>query len=107
MMNGVCFRKDKDKSDMNKAIHDFLTYEKTNLVWSSLNTVLCIMPMICLFVINPKLPDTLDLQDSEMSYTSLLVGVCLANIFQFVLKPRLFYPYIKEKLITTTFDDKF
>ena len=101
MMNGVCFRKDKDKSDMNKAIHDFLTYEKTNLVWSSLNTVLCLMPVICLFVINPKLPDTLDLPDSEMSYTSLLIGVCLANFFQFILKPRLFYPYIKEKLINT------
>ena len=98
MFNGVCFKKDKDKSDMNKAIHDFLSYEHTNLIWSSLNTVLCIMPLICLLVINPRLTDSLDLADSKISYTALLIGVCITNIFQFLLRPRLFYPDFKKKL---------
>ena len=85
---------------MNKVIHDFLTYEYTNLIWSSLNTVLCIMPLICLFVINRKLPDDLDLENSKMSYAILLVVVCLANVFQFAFKPRLFYPVFKKKLFS-------
>ena len=98
LFSGICFKKTKDKSDMNKVIHDFLTYEYTNLIWSSLNTVLCIMPLICLFVINRKLPDDLDLDNSKMSYAILLVVVCLANVFQFAFKPRLFYPVFKKKL---------
>ena len=89
---------------MNKMIHDFLTYEHTNIIWSSLNTVLCIMPLMCIFVFNPSTPSALDLTDSDMSYTCLLIGVCIANLFQFILKPRLFYPQIKEKIAALSAD---
>ena len=53
LLNGVCFKKESEYSDMNKSISDFITYEHTNIIWSSLNTVLCIMPIICIFVLNP------------------------------------------------------
>ena len=96
---------------MQKAIHDFLTYERTNLVWSSLNTVLCVMPLIGLLVINPKTSDDLDFSSktdpasatttTPMSYKGLLILVCIANIFQFAFKPRLFYPDFKKRLFDT------
>ena len=103
LLEGVCFKKKSDQSDMNKAINDFIKYEYMNIVWSSLNTVLCIMPIICIFILNPR-SGALDLTDSDMSYTVLLTVVCLANILQFALRPRLYYPIKKDKLSSSSKD---
>ena len=37
---------------MNKTIVDFIEYAQTNLIWFSLNMVLILMPVVCIFVLN-------------------------------------------------------
>jgi hypothetical protein len=88
-VEGVCFKKQLQQSDMNKTINDFIEYASINLTWFAFNTVLILMPVICILVLNKK-AENLDIQGAEMSYTSLLSIVCLANLLQFILRPRLY-----------------
>ena len=74
---------------MNKTINDFIEYAHTNLIWFAFNTVLILMPIVCIFVLNEN-AENLDIKGATMSYTSLLTIVCLANLLQFVLRPRIF-----------------
>ena len=89
LIEGVFFNKQEEQSDMNKTIKDFIEYAHTNLIWFSFNTVLILMPLICILILNGK-AESLDIEGAQMSYTSLLSIVCLANLLQFVLRPRLY-----------------
>lgn len=82
---------------MNKTINDFIEYAHTNLIWFAFNTVLILMPFICIFVLN-KNATSLDIEGATMSYTSLLTIVCLANMLQFVLRPRIYIFEKKQRL---------
>lgn len=84
---------------MNKTINDFIEYAHTNLIWFSFNTVLIIMPVVCILILNPKC-ESLDIKGAPMSYTSLLTIVCLANLLQFILRPRLYKYERKSQLYT-------
>jgi len=79
---------------MNKTINDFMEYAHHNLTWFGFNTVLILMPVVCILILNKK-SENLDIKGAEMSYTSLLTIVCLANLLQFCLRPRL-YTYQKK-----------
>ena len=85
---------------MNKTINDFIEYASVNLTWFALNTVLILMPFICIFVLNNK-AQNLDIEGAEMSYTSLLSIVCLANLLQFILRPRLYYHEKRSQLYSS------
>ena len=78
---------------MNKMITDFIVYAQKNLVWFAFNFVLVLMPLVCIFVLDP-MSEGLDKDSVQTSYMSLLVTVCIANLVQFVLRPRI---YIQEK----------
>ena len=84
---------------MNKTINDFIDYAHQNLTWFAFNTVLIMMPVLCILVLNKK-AESLDIPGAEMSYTSLLTIVCLANLLQFCLRPRL-YTYEKKSQLYT------
>ena len=84
---------------MNKTINDFIEYAHTNLIWFSFNTVLIIMPVVCILILNKK-AESLDIKGAQMSYTSLLTIVCLANLLQFILRPRLYKYERKSQLYT-------
>lgn len=87
-VEGICFKKDQAQSDMRKTFTDFLTYANENLIWFAFNFILVFMPLICMFMLQPKTAG-LDLL-GQQSYTGLLVTVCAANLLQFILRPRLF-----------------
>jgi len=53
LVEGVCFRKESDESDMTKTITDFLVYAKDNLTWFAFNFVMVTMPLVCLLMLNP------------------------------------------------------
>ena len=99
LIEGVCFKKQQQQSDMNKTINDFIEYAHTNLIWFSFNTVLIIMPVVCILILNKK-AESLDIKGAQMSYTSLLTIVCLANLLQFILRPRLYKYERKSQLYT-------
>ena len=40
------------KSDMTKAVTDFVNYASINLTWFSFNFVLCAMPPVCMYILN-------------------------------------------------------
>ena len=46
---GVCWKKASEKSDMSKALNDFIEYATLNLTWFSFNFVLCMMPPCLLY----------------------------------------------------------
>ena len=99
LVEGVCFKKQREQSDMNKTINDFIQYTYENLIWFALNTVLILMPVVCILTLNSK-AENLDIEGAEMSYTSLLTIVCLANLLQFCLRPRLYTHEKKSQLYT-------
>ena len=39
---------------MNKTINDFIDYAHQNLTWFAFNTVLIMMPVVCILVLNKK-----------------------------------------------------
>lgn len=45
---------------MNKTINDFIEYARTNLVWFAFNTVLILMPIVCITTLN-KNAENLDI----------------------------------------------
>lgn len=90
---------------MNKTINDFIEYAHTNLIWFSFNTVLIVMPLVCILILNGK-AESLDIQGAQMSYTSLLSIVCLANLLQFALRPRLYKYEKKSQLYTMKPEEK-
>ena len=105
LIEGVIFNKQEEQSDMNKTINDFIEYAHTNLIWFSFNTVLIVMPLVCILILNGK-AESLDIQGAQMSYTSLLSIVCLANLLQFALRPRLYKYEKKSQLYTMKPEEK-
>ena len=53
LVEGVCLKKKSDESDMVKAIQDFLKYSSDNLTWFAFNFVLVMMPVLCMYMLNP------------------------------------------------------
>lgn len=102
-MNGVCVGRESEVSDMRKTITDFIEYAKDNLIWFAFNLVMIFMPLICIFILNPN-AENLDIADAEMSYTSLLVVCCIANLVQFALRPRIYTYEKKAQLYEDTTD---
>lgn len=45
---------------MNKTINDFIDYAQQNLTWFAFNTVLILMPVVCILSLNKK-SETLDI----------------------------------------------
>lgn len=78
-VNGICCKKTDSKSDMNKAISDFITYAYSNLIWFAFNFVLVFMPVVTILVINPK-SEALDRQEAKISYVILLGIVTGVNL---------------------------
>ncbi len=64
---------------MVKAIQDFILYSVNNLTWFALNFVLFMMPVVCVYWLNP-LSSNLDAKGATGSYSYLMVVVCLANL---------------------------
>lgn len=96
MCYSVCTYSDKH-SDMNKTINDFLSYARSNLVWFALNFVLFLMPLICVCSLNPS-AENLDIPGATQSYQLLVITVCIFNLVQFSLRPRIFKPEPKKAL---------
>ena len=105
LVEGVCMKKESDKSDMNKTITDFVDYAHSNLIWFAFNTVLVFMPVICIVSLNSK-AESLDFEGAEMSYTCLLSVVCVINLLQFIARPRLFIEEPVTKFFAQGGDDK-
>ena len=42
------------QSDIDKLLTDFLAYAEINLTWFNMNTILCLMPLLVLFILEPK-----------------------------------------------------
>jgi len=64
---------------MQKTITDFVEYSYCNIVWFAFNFVLVMMPLICIFVLNPN-ASNIDIAGAGKSYTSLLLTLCIANL---------------------------
>jgi hypothetical protein len=79
IVEGVCCMKTKKQSDMQKAITDFVEYSYRNLIWFSLNFVLVMMPLVCMFIINAKATN-LDIAGENASYLPLLWSLCIVNL---------------------------
>ena len=79
LMGGVCVGRESEESDMRKTITDFIEYQRDNLIWFAFNLVMIFMPLICIFILNPR-AENLDIEGAEMSYISLLSVCCFANL---------------------------
>ena len=88
-VNGICCKRDSDKSDMNKAFTDFVIYAHANLVWFAFNFVLVVMPLAAIFLLQ-NYSEHLDRKNADMSYLPLVIVLGCANLVQFVLRPAIF-----------------
>lgn len=97
LVEGICMYKESSKSDMRKTITDFISYTSSNLTWFAINWVLIAMPVICIVNLDQK-SIILDRSNADMSYKILLVCVCICNVFQFCLRPRIYTVERKQRL---------
>ena len=89
---------------MSKTITDFIRYADHNMTWFALNIVLIFMPIACMSFLNKK-AQGLDRPGSDMSYSILLICVCIANCIQFALRPRI-YKHEKRTAIASAKEEE-
>ena len=94
-------------SDRKKALMDFLSYSHYNLIWFSINFVLCTMPLVALFISN----ENLYLKGKDQSLVPItltlwgmhtIVFLCQVFIYQKVEHKD--EPKAKPEALKTSFD---
>lgn len=86
MTRGIC-EKATPKSDMAKALNDFIGYASINLTWFAFNWVLCLMPPICIYMINGP---HLVFSDRTESYLPLMYTMWAMHCIAFLVKLRVY-----------------
>ena len=95
---GYCFKKPEEKSDMNKAICDFIEYAYSNLIWFAFNFVLVTMPAIAAWKVNPDENTKLERTDGDIHYGYILIAVASINFIQFLLRPAIYKDCVRESV---------
>ena len=76
-----------EKSDMEKALNDFIEYSNLNLTWFAFNFVLICMPPIVIFVLQDKY---LELPGATGSYAPLVYILWMVHCVQILLNLRIY-----------------
>ena len=76
-------------SDFKKAVSDFVSYAAINLTWFALNFVLCVMPPICIFVLQRK-TGGLTLDGKNGSFEPNMYLIWAIHVITFLPKMRIF-----------------
>ena len=84
-----------EKSDMYKALTDFIAYADINLTWFALNFVICIMPAVAIYGLGDFAPIVADAQGS---YTPVMLTMWATHIISFAVQLRI-YDVDKKALI--------
>ena len=76
-----------EKSDMEKALNDFIEYSNLNLTWFAFNFVLICLPPIVIFVLQDEY---LEIQGATGSYTPLVYILWMVHCIQIFLNLRIY-----------------
>ena len=77
------------QADIEKLLSDFITYANINLTWFNLNFILCCMPPIVLFGIEPIFGDAMISKEEEetgMSFKWIVYSFWGCHVLQFLTK---------------------
>ena len=76
-----------EKSDMEKALNDFIEYSSLNLTWFAFNFVLICLPPICIFVLQDE--DT-EVPGATGNYAPLVYILWMVHCIQIFLNLRIY-----------------
>ena len=103
MLRGVC-EKATPKSDMTKALNDFIGYASLNLTWFAFNFVLCFMPPVCIWMIQGP---GLEFPNKTESYLPLMYTLWAMHCIAFVCKLRIYTIDVPKPKKVSSKDDEF
>ena len=86
-MVGVCWKKATDKSDMSKALNDFIEYATLNLTWFSFNFVLCAMPPVIIFALDTP---ELEIKHRDSSFAPIMYTLWGMHCVHFAFQLRIY-----------------
>ena len=84
---GSCCKNASAKSDMSKALNDFIEYATLNLTWFSFNFVLVCMPPILLYALDS--PD-LQISSRTQSYIPIMYTLWAMHLIHFAFQIRIY-----------------
>ena len=86
-MVGVCRKRTNEKSDLSKALKDFIDYAELNLTWFSFNFVLCMMPPFCMYILDSN---SLRIEGRDSSFVPIMYTLWGMHSIHFALLPRIY-----------------
>lgn len=75
------------KSDMYKALTDFIAYADINLTWFALNFVICTMPAVAIYGLGDFAPIV---DDAQGSYIPVMLTMWATHIISFAAQLRIY-----------------
>ena len=107
MVVGMCFRSAEERSDMYKALNDFIEYAAINLTWFAFNFVLVTMPPIVIFWLQDEKSnvgmaggdETITDEDGEEekgSFVPIMYTLWAMHILHFMFQLRIYMAVEKD-----------
>lgn len=94
MMYSVIAEPALEKSDMYKALTDFISYANINLTWFAFNFVICLMPGLCIYGLGQFAPIR---QNATGSFTTIMYVLWATHCVSFAAQLRIYDITAKKK----------